>query len=403
MKTNELLKGSLVLLSIFMIVNVLNYFFQFFMARSFTLEDYGIFAALVGILYILSVPSESIQLISSRYTSILSNKNPNGVKSLILKMNKKGLILSLIVFALYIPIAFFLSWFLNIQIWLLILTGASIFFVFLSPVNRGVLQGQKKFSKMGTTFLIEALIKIILGSLLVYFGFRVYGAMLGIIIAMLVAFLISFMFVREHLKVKVKEEIKIGDVYSYSFSVFMSLLVIFLMFSLDILLVKSFFPGDVAGKYAVISLLGKTIFFATSPINKAMFPLMVNKDNQDARRTLKNATKFVLLIGILTIILFAVFPDMIIKILFGEKYLGYSNLLWIMGTAFLILSLANLVIYYRLSIGKIKRVWVLAIFPVIQIVLSMLFIKSLLEFSIILIISYSLLLLGVLILTKNER
>ena len=50
------------------------------------------------------------------------------------------------------------------------------------------------------------------------------------------------------------------------------MLAIVLMYSLDIILAKRFFSAEDAGKYAVISMLGKMIFFGTAAIGKAMFP-----------------------------------------------------------------------------------------------------------------------------------
>lgn len=67
--SNELVKGSIVLFILFNIFNVLNFVFQFLMARMLGPSDYGVFAALITLIYIIAIPSDSIQTVVSKYTS----------------------------------------------------------------------------------------------------------------------------------------------------------------------------------------------------------------------------------------------------------------------------------------------------------------------------------------------
>lgn len=398
---NDLVRGSLILVILFNLFNLLNYSFQFFMARMLTVADYGIFAVLMSIRYFLNVPSESVQLISSRYSSTLDNEEDLGkIRTMIAKMTQKGLIISILIYLAFIPFSFFLSWFLDIQLGLFLVAGTLIFVSFLVPINRGVLQGRKKFAKLGFTVFGEAIFKILIGVLLVLIGFRVYGAIIGVILGLLISFLLSFFLLKDIFKSK-KESLNIEGIYSYSFSVFLMFFVIFFMFSIDIFLAKRFFDPDLAGKYAIASLTGKMIFFAFNPISKAMFPIVSGAEKEKSKKTLYDALKLIILFSAIVLILFYAIPEFIIKVLFGSKYLEVAGILWIVGLAYLILIISELFIYYALSFKKINKAQLFIIFPLIQVLLLSFFHSNLVEFSIALVVSFLALFIGSFLVSRH--
>lgn len=398
----DLFRGSLILLIMLNLFNLFNYVYQFFMARMLTVADYGIFAALMSLVYLLGVPMESTQVISSKYSSELGKNKPWKIRALVDKMFERGLKFSLVIYILFIPVAFFLSWFMRISVLAILLIGSLVFLYFITPISRGVLQGRKSFLKMGVSFLSEAIFKIIIGLSFVLLGFGVYGAIGGVVLGALFSLILSFYFIREVYKPK-KRKINIDGARSYSFFVFFILLIIFFMFSIDIIFAKRFFTNEVAGAYAVASLMGKMIFFAVTPISKAMFPLTSGLAKQNSRKTFFNSMKITGLLGILGVAIFKFFPNLLVSLLFGERYLSIFGIIWILGFAFLLLSLANASAYYLLSLKKRKNLWVFIIFPILQIILLYLFHSSLFEFSFALVISFAFLLGGLLLAIKNEK
>jgi len=400
---NELIKGGIILFILMNLFNFLNYLFQFFMARMLTLSDYGIFATLMSLIYILNVPTESIQLIASKYSSkFYQEKNIGKIKTLWEKMTKKGIFSAIFIYLAYIPLAIFLSYFLKIDIKLLLIAGFMIFFVFIFPTNRGILQGQKKFFGLGLSFLIESLLRIIIGVFLVFLGLKVYGAIWGSVLGICFAYLISFMFIKKIMIIK-RESIQINEWKSFSKSAFLMFLVFLFMLSLDILLAKRFFSEETVGIYAVASLLGKTIFFAISPISKAMFPLISENGKRNSKKLLIQTILLTSIIGLLAIVLFFLFPSLIISFLFGEKYLPGGEILGLLGISFLILSFANVLMHYLLSFEKIKNIKLFLIFPLIQIGILGLFHKNLFEYALGLGASFIILLFGFLLMIKNGQ
>lgn len=401
---DELVKGSLILFFMINIYNLLNYIFHFSMARMLGPSDYGILVVLMSIVYIFSVPSEAIQNIITNYTSRLSIKKEFGkIKFLVFKSLKRSFVISFIIFLVFIPIAFFLSSFLKIDLFLFLITGILIFFIFSLPILRGALQGRKKFVSLGLNMILEGSIKVPLAIFLVFVAWKVYGAISAVLVSVFLAFIFGFFFMKDIIKTK-KQEDEFKGIYSYSLPFFISILSIVLVYSLDVIFVKRFFSSEIAGKYAVASMLGKMIFFGTSAISKAMFPLS-SESYENGKKTsflLKKSLKIVFLISGIALLFFLFFPSLIIKILFGSAYTDVSSILFILGLSLTILSFTNLIILYGLSINKIKKnSFYLLIFVILEIALFSIFHSSLLQFSLVFLMTNLLMLFYSLMIIKK--
>ncbi len=403
-KKDELLKGSLILFFMINIFNFLNYLFHFSMARMLGPADYGVLAVLMSVAYIFGISSEAIQNIISRYTSKINLKKEFGkMKNLLKRSLKKGFKISLLFFIVYLPFAFLLSIFLKISFWLFVLTGVLIFSDLLAPIPRGMMQGIKKFSKLGLNMIVEGAIKLILAIFLVYIGLRVYGAITAVTLSVFASIILALFFLKDIIKSE-EEKFEVKKIYSYSVSFFIAIISITLMFSLDIIIARRFFSPEVVGKYAVASMLGKMIFFGTSAISKAMFPFTSEgfENKKKTRPLFYKSALFLSMLCLIAIIAFAIFPKLIITILFGKQYLAISGILIFMGIAFSILALTNLIVMYALSKDKCAFTYYLPIFVIIEITLLIIFNSTLLQYSLALLLSNLLMLMEVLILIKNE-
>ena len=101
-----------------------------------------------------------------------------------------------------------------------------------------------------------------------------------------------------------------------------------------------------------------------------MFPKSVdvhtkNKTNL-SKTILKKSLLLATLLAIPITIFYFIFPDVVIKILFGNEYLGIRNLIGFFGIAMTFFSLSYILALYNLSINKTKFVIPLIIANVIQ-------------------------------------
>ena len=402
-KKDELMKGSLILFFMINLFNLLNYIFHFSMQRLLGPGDYGILAVLFSVVYIFSVPSEAIQNVVTRYVTFFNSRNQNRkIKFLITLSLKKSVVISILVFLLFLPVAYLLSISLKINFLMFVFTGIMVFFVFSLPIIRGGLQGRKKFFLLGTSMVVEGLIKVIFSVGLVLVGWKVYGAMSGLFIGLIAGLIMGFFFIKDILEGK---EVKsnLNGIYTYSIPFFVSLLCVVLIYSLDVIFARLLFSPEVAGKYAVASIFGKMIFFATMAIGKAMFPL-VSERNESGRETtflLKKSFKIVALISVVCLFFFFFFPNLIINTLSGKQYADVSEILFIVGLALTLLSFTNLILLYGLSKDRIKKSsFSLLFFVILECVLFYIFRHSIFQFSVALLVTNILLLIYSVILVK---
>ena len=403
--SNELVRGSFVLFITFNIFNILNFVFQFSMARMLGPVEYGVFAVLMSMLYFMAIPSDSIQTIVSRYTSKFNVKEENGkIKSLITKSLKKGILFAFLIYLLLIPFFYLFSYFLNISFFLVLLTGLMLFTFFLIPTTRGVLQGQKRFNSLGINMVLDSGIKVLISLYLVFIGWSVYGAVLSILLGSFIALILSFIPLRKTLSEKSKSA-NFSGIYQYSSPIVFSILAILLMQSLDVILAKRFFSPEIAGQYAVANLIGKMIFFGTLAISKSMFPLSSEKfdDGKNTNKIFYRSLIIVLFLCVSALLVLLLFPELFVKVLFGEKYLPVSNIIFNIGLAFSFISLSNLVVLYCISVNRKINTFYMAGFVIIQVILLWLFKSSLYSFSIAMMISSLLLFIGSLIIIKKGR
>jgi O-antigen/teichoic acid export membrane protein len=397
MSSKTLLKGSLILLITFNLFNLLNFIFQFSMARMLSLEDYGILAALFSIIYMLSTFTESVQTV---ITKASTNTSPGKIKTLLKQGFRKTTQLSTALFLFYLLASLALAPLLNIPYGLLALNGLMIFAGLAIPVTRGILQGRKQFSALGITMIIEGAVKLLLAIGLVLLGWQIYGAILATVAAVFIALLFSLTQLKDLKKTK-PSSIKLKELYKYTTPIFTLTTIILIFYSIDIFMARALFPAEIAGAYALASILAKTIFFATQPISKAMFPITAGKEG-NAQRIFTHAIYLLLAVLAAALILIGLFPGLIITLFAGRAILQASSIFFLLAIATSLISLANLTVLYKLSRGHTKNYKTMSIFLIIEILLLWKFSASLWQFSIAFIVSSAALLWGSTILLKEK-
>ncbi|MDO8623034.1 MAG: oligosaccharide flippase family protein [archaeon] len=405
--SSELARGSLILFVMLGVFNILNYTFQISMARLLGPKDYGILAVLMSIIYIFGIPNEAIQTIVTKYTSKFNIKKEYGkMKDLMYRSMKKGFLAACIIFLLYVPTAYFLSGYLGIDFILILLIGSFIFYVFSVPIIRGIIQGRKKFTGLGTSLVMEGFVKVSASVILVLIGWKVYGAVIGLILSGFFAFVLSFPIIKEVLISK-RERENFHEIYKTNIPILICISCIVFMYSLDVIIAKRFFSPEVAGQYAFISMIGKAIIFISLAVSKAMFPISSEKHESGEKTTklFKKSLFVVSALSLCSLLLYLFFPEQIVKILSvgSTQYLGAANILFIVGLSFSFISIANVIILYGLSVDRIKKSsFFLIFFVILEVVLLSLFNSSLLEFSIsLLIASFSMLLYSILVIRRR--
>ncbi|MDO8460316.1 MAG: oligosaccharide flippase family protein [Nanoarchaeota archaeon] len=395
-----LLGGSLALLILFNIFNVLNFLFHFVMVRMLTIADYGVLATLFSIIYLLAIFSDSIQTVVTRY--VAHENNDGKIKNLLKRTLSKSGRVSVLLFVAYLILSIPLSIFLKISYPLLALNGVMLITYFLVPITRGALQGKNKFYSLGANMVLEALVKLFISMFLVYMGWRVYGAIFATVLGSVIAFSWSFVTLKKIFSSK-EMRMEIKGIYSYTPQVFIMIFTVTAFFSLDIIIAKMVFSSEIAGYYAVASIISKSIFLVTQPISKAMFPLTVQSSDKKKVHSKIFYNSLALLVPFIAIALFLFYfyPETIVKIFSGREILQSAGILFLLGIANGILSITNIFLFYRLSVGKKKGHSYFLIFLLVEAVLLFYFSKNLFQFSVALVTASAIFLWGAVFLLEK--
>jgi len=227
-----------------------NFLFQIFMNRGLQPEDFAAFSSLLALFVIVSVPGATIQTVIAKQISHYRAKGDHEkIAALFLQSLSRVALLGGLLLIIFMAASRFLTRFLNIDSQgPIIITGIALGTAFLVPVAFGTLQGLQKFTAWAVNGIASVLVRLIAGILLVFFGFRVAGAMGSSIIAAavslgLVLLPLKFLFGQGHHQ----EKIDFPEMYRYSLPVLGAIFFLSLLQFVDIVLVKHFFSKSLAG------------------------------------------------------------------------------------------------------------------------------------------------------------
>lgn len=374
-------KGSLLVSGLVFAGSFFNYLFNMIMGRMLGPADYGIIAALLSIVYVLSVFSSSVQVVNSKYTSIYKAENKEEkIAGLFWEMSKKMFWLSAGLFAIIFLCAPLIAQFLNIPSVKTVRIFSLLFLItFLAPVNRGILQGLQRFFYFAISFPLESGIKLLLGTLLVFWGFGVNGAAIAPFLGVGIAYLlILFPLIKAFKNKKADFHLPWNQMINYARPVFLTTLGLsgFLIF--DVFLVKHYFSPYEAGLYAALSLMGRIIFFITGPVNQIMFPLVAEayQKKNNYRSLLLDSFFLVCLLSAAVLMIYYIFPSFSIKLLFGSKYLAIEPYLLFFGFTMFMYSVTNVLVYYFLAIHRTMIYLIPLFFSFLLILLIVIFHQS---------------------------
>lgn len=340
-----------------MVVNGINYLYHMVMGRVLGPVDYGVLAALYSLLYIVGIIPASTSIAVVKFISSVKEQQEVG---LIYQTLKKatfylGGVITLLIF-LFSPL---ISNFLHIgNVLTTALVGVIFFLSLITLINQATSQGLLRFVGSVGPNLISAVIKFGLGLLLVLIGWSVFGAIIGIVVAAILSMLYSFWYLGKIVKSKVNNGYDLKPFLKYSLPVLLQALAFTSFFTTDVLLIKHFFPAFEAGLYAALSMLGKIIFFASSPITATMFPIVAGRKSRGETYLKVFLVSFLVTITVSLFIVsfYKFFPELAISLLYGEKYLAAQKELVWMGTFLFCYTLAYLLVNFSLSLGKTRIV-----------------------------------------------
>ncbi len=371
---HELISGTFYLFIGGTIANFIAFIYNLFLARTLVPVDYGIYGSLLSIITLLGVPVSSLGPVIVKFSANYFAKNETEKAAMLyFKMFQFIFAITFLIFLLFVIFSGVLQNFLHIQnTSYIIFSGLIIAFFYLNLVNTSYIQSILKFKFLSFINILASLAKLLVGGVLILTGFKIFGALGGVFAMAFVTFILGFWPIRFIFK-NVRNnntKIPVKEIISYALPTSFAIFFLASFTSTDVILVKHFFNPHQAGFYAGLSLVGKVIFYFTSPIPMVMFPLLVK------RHTLGRNFNGLFYLALLLVVLpslaitgfYFLFPGFVIRLFLGGRdYLVIAPFLGLFGIYLTIFSLVNVCVNFFLSVNKMKIVPVVVLAAVLQI------------------------------------
>lgn len=377
---NELVNGSLFVFIGSLTLSILSFILNLFLIRNFNASEYGAYASLLSLVTLIGIPAQSFTTVIVRFAADYFAKNElDKAKAFYSRLLMLDSIFSILIFIAFVIFSIPIKEFLHLDnIWYVILTGFIISFGYLSIVNNAFLQGFLKFPFIAFTSVVGGISRIIAGVLLVFLGFKVFGALWAILIAFSIPFFLTFLPLRFLINKKSTKDIKFPtrEIMKYALPTSLAILSLNSFSSIDVILVKHFFNPHEAGLYGGLSLIGKVIFYFTGPITSVMFPLLIKRHNlgQNFNSLFYLALLLITVPSIAIALFYFLFPLLSINLFLGGRdYLSISPYVGLYGLFIAIFSVLNVFVNFFLSLKKTRIFIVVGIGASLQIALIILF------------------------------
>ena len=360
---DSLLSGKLVKASGLMFIStigggVLGYVFQVLMGRMLSVIDYGLFVTLMALLSVVGVPLGTLSMVVSRRASDYRARNqPERLAAMFWWINQRVLWIGLAAALCTLPFTPFLRDYANLESLVPTLIFLLLTFVFLfGPVNIAFLQAQQNFRWLAIYGLTVHGFKVFFCVTLVFAGFKLNGALMGMVLATTATWMLTYFPLRSVVTQPIgAKQIKDHLSFMGAIPVLIANLSFAVMTQLDLLLVNHYFDSHQAGVYAAAAILGKAVMYLPAAITIAMFPMVAENESrsQSSVQLFINAMILTAGLSISGAVFYFLFADGTMALFYGQKYPGSAELLKYYGFAMLPMTLIMVAEHFLIAKGRV--------------------------------------------------
>jgi O-antigen/teichoic acid export membrane protein len=313
---------------------------------------YGDVASIIALYAVFTTPTLILILVLARYSATLTaSGTTDSVRYLVVRSTQLTALPSLLIivagFVLAIPVAAFLHLHSPIPVmWL----GVGIAVFWQVGIPRGILQGIQHFSALSANLSLEMAMRCTVLVLLLAAGLGVTGATISVLAGVAFAYLAGIYALRAQLRAG-GERAALRSMVGFSLAATAGTLGILLLYNLDVILAKHFLSSHDAGIYGSLNKIGTILYFLTLSVSQVMFPRVVEAlaSNNHPGRLLGVSAALMGLLGGGALLVFAVVPGLVVRLLFGAAFIDAQNFIFLVGVIGLALSLNNLLVQFCMA------------------------------------------------------
>jgi len=361
--------------------SVINFLYSAYLGRILEFEDFALIGLIGGLLATISIISSAFSTTINYKTGFLTGKHGDSQSSEFWReMRKNGYRINFILTCIWLLAAPFLLSFFNtsdIVPWLLF--APVILLSLTSAADRGFLAGKLRFDSLAVMNIIEPIIKLGLAVLFVFVGLQSF-AYSAVPFSVIGIFFVGWYFAtRETKHQKTKLNIKVTFPWKFYLMTLFSGFSLIFFTSADVLLAKHYLSPIDAGKYTLLVLAGKMIIFMGAFISPFITPLVSRNEGKNISSTniLKTTVGATSIIALGGFIIFGIFGQNTVPLLFGDKANSITNYLLLVTASLGLFTISKVITEYYLT--KKNFIFSIAAFTLsaVQIFLFILFHDSL--------------------------
>ena len=139
--------------------------------------------------------------------------------------------------------------------------------------------------------------------------------------------------------------------------------------TLDIVVAKVALPDNEAGLYGAASILGRLILFLPAAAAAVLLPRVASRSalGQETRSILLLSMGATAALALLTTLIYAVAPNLILRLAYGEDFVPATDLLWKFGLAMTLFAVVNVVFVYDIGRSRAGTAVLMAVAAVVQV------------------------------------
>lgn len=357
-KTSPFLRHNATFMAGSLGVAVLNYLFYPVLGRLLPPADFGEVQALTALF-----SQAAIFLTILTYVTVHVTVNIPDVQKrnqTLLSLERVAMITGYILLGIALALVDQLRVFLNFKdVWpfvaLIVALAISIPLAF----RMAFLRGQKQFFRASLTDGIGSAAKLLLAPIFVLLGFYSLGAIGALAVSQVLSLAAGMAWARQAgfqgsaFRASRLNLDLIRPYLKHATAVLVGAGGAVIIQTLDILAIKHYFSPADAGHYAGITTIAAIIYFLMAPVTGVLMTLVNN--NQSPRKNhsrLKASLGLMILLGGSALLVMSLFPNIVIELLVGTKYLVNAHYLPRIGLAMLLLAIANMLMMYHIALKR---------------------------------------------------
>ncbi len=343
--------------------NFLNFLYNAYLGRSISIEDFGLISLFGSFFYLSSILIGGISKTITHRSAYLLGQYGEPARAFWAYTRRHAISVAALVTLVWLALSPALAGLFKSQSVEPFILFAPVWFVgIIAAIDGGFLSGNLKFKVMAFILVGEAIVKFILTWVFVELGYTryVYAAIPGSIIA---TFLIGWFYASRIRGSEISDKAVGGRDLVFPFKFFLASVsakistVAFLSF--DVILAKIYLPPTQAGQYALVSLIGKMIFYLGGMFSQFINPL-VSREEGAKRNSKKIFYKLFLAssaTSLFAYVVVGILGFVTAPILFGEKVRPILYLLPVYGFGmFCFTSASSIVAFYQM-----RKIYIFAV------------------------------------------